>query len=236
MSYLDRFSSVTAIKTGKNLRSATYQLAAMTSLNLAIKLFQKGDIDAKHICCLSQGRFNQLNIAEMELIMLMSFSWYLHPPTPLDFARDFILALSFLSKNDHIHVGVSLRLEILEFSTFLTELSVWEDCLVEQKPSTIGFASVLLAIDAVDVSHLPLALRHRFLKAAEENIGLTPDCDDVLLVKERLHQIYQKCSNGEISGIRKEFCMKVKFRYGKQLLQRRDTRSPDCVTNLRGLN
>jgi hypothetical protein len=67
--------------------------------------------------------------------------WKVHPPTPQNFARHF---QSFLNI-DH----PQLRLEILDISDFLMELSVCDYFFVTQKASSVALASILNALDIV---------------------------------------------------------------------------------------
>ena len=79
MSYLDRFLSsdtpkaMSAIKIRKN-----YQLACMTSLYMAIKLFEPYDMDTATLVLLSKNSFTALEFSEMEFDILSALSWHVH--------------------------------------------------------------------------------------------------------------------------------------------------------------
>mmetsp|Transcript_1512 Transcript_1512/g.2267 ORF Transcript_1512/g.2267 Transcript_1512/m.2267 type:complete len:313 (-) Transcript_1512:325-1263(-) len=194
MSYLERFSFMTFSKTGKSLSSENYQLAAMTSLSIAMKLFDPKTMQSTCITSLSGGRFNKENVAEMETAILTFLSWHLIPATPLEFVRSFIRILFSPAENQTEIFDEALLNHVFEMSRFLTELSVWDDFLVKQKPSAVAFASIMITVDSVDLLCLSHEVRGGFLKCVEDSIGLTRECENVVVAERKIREVYLKCA------------------------------------------
>lgn len=64
-----------------------------------------------------------------------SLQWYLHPPTPLWFTRYF---LWFLPQR--------FQYDVLEFATFLIELSVMDCFFMNRQPSSVAAAALINAV------------------------------------------------------------------------------------------
>ena len=75
LSYLDRYLATRAV----NRR--IFQLAAMTALYLAIKLYEPGKLRLASLIELSRGYFLAEHIVIMEDSILQSLGWHVHPPT-----------------------------------------------------------------------------------------------------------------------------------------------------------
>ena len=87
MSYLDRFmgSSSPHAVTASRLRDE-YQLVALTTLFLAIKLYERLDIMPCHVSYLSRGRYTSDEVVEMEMAVLKGMEWRAMSETKLDYA------------------------------------------------------------------------------------------------------------------------------------------------------
>jgi hypothetical protein len=164
------------------LDSRTYQLAAMTSLYLAIKLHtdntrsepggfrRKQQFRLESFVELSRGQFDAEDISEMEEIMLETIEWRVHPPTPMLFVS-FMLTTLMPTRNERpgSNNGRSssnnyLVLHVVkELSRYLTELAV---CLGHEvschPPSRIAFAAILASMDLLTLSALSMSTRDVF--------------------------------------------------------------------------
>ena len=88
MSLLDRFAnSYQDVLRDRNL----YQLASMTALYTSIKTHEPEAIAPALMASLSQGLFQPKQIEDMEVFMLMTLKWKVHPPTATDFLQSFFL-------------------------------------------------------------------------------------------------------------------------------------------------
>eukprot|EP00580_Thalassiosira_gravida_P018045 CAMPEP_0201677510 /NCGR_PEP_ID=MMETSP0494-20130426/44271_1 /ASSEMBLY_ACC=CAM_ASM_000839 /TAXON_ID=420259 /ORGANISM="Thalassiosira gravida, Strain GMp14c1" /LENGTH=202 /DNA_ID=CAMNT_0048160479 /DNA_START=55 /DNA_END=660 /DNA_ORIENTATION=- len=74
MSYLDRYLAT------RTVNRRIFQLAAMTALYLAIKLYEPGKLRMSSLIDLSRGYFLAEHIVTMEDSMLQSLHWHVHPP------------------------------------------------------------------------------------------------------------------------------------------------------------
>mmetsp|Transcript_1298 Transcript_1298/g.2367 ORF Transcript_1298/g.2367 Transcript_1298/m.2367 type:complete len:372 (+) Transcript_1298:380-1495(+) len=139
MTYLDRFMSI------HSMERYTYKLAATTALLLAIKIHDPKKINLKHtVKEFSNGQFDNNDVVRMELIMLRSLSWKMHPPCPTDFIpRLLSLQPLALERNQGFDVENVKRMAI-----FFVELSVWDYSLLwTKRPSIVAISAILNAMD-----------------------------------------------------------------------------------------
>jgi len=179
LSYLDRFLAT------RQVNKKIFQLAAMTTLYLSVKLFEPQHLRMSSLIELSRGYFTVEHIAVMEATILRSLSWHVHPPTTLAFTR---LIMQLLP----IECCRSLRHDVMELSRFLSELSVCDYFFVTRKASSVAVATLLNAIDGMDHFRLSTKQRQEFVN----NICLTAciDCysDEVVQCRARLRDMYQQ--------------------------------------------
>jgi len=138
ISFLDRFLCTTFVD--KKL----FQLAAMTTLYLSIKLYEPGKLSMSSMIDLSRGFFKVEQMAFMETSILRALKWRVHPPTPFTFSRHFLHLVPNSSS-----LPAPLRNDILELARFLTELCVIDYFFVPHDASTIGIAALRNAMEFV---------------------------------------------------------------------------------------
>jgi len=150
-----------------------YQLAAITSLYLSIKLHEPVELDVKLLAVLSRGTYSQRSIVEMEQIILTTLKWRLNPPIP----NWFVSCYMALLKDNGCAITVELR-TVNILATFQTELGTVDytmRCSDDDFSShEIALASVLNAVEAVQ--NLPGL--NRFAATLYLN-GLRADCNQV---------------------------------------------------------
>jgi len=122
----------------------SFQLAAMCSLELAIKLTEPERIDMTFLADLSKRSFSVQELSDMEKKILSVLEWRLSPPMPLDFAIHF---LELLPHN----MCSSVRDALMKFVRMQTEYASRNYSFLSYKPSLIGLVSVFNAIDAVGI-------------------------------------------------------------------------------------
>lgn len=178
LSYLDRFLST------RPVNKKIFQLAAMTTLYLAIKLNEQGTLKMSSLIELSRGYFMVEHIAAMEEAILRALSWYVHPPTSLAFVRHLLMLIPSGSCSREV------KHELLELARFLTELAVCDYFFVTRKPSSIALAAVLNAMEGMNPSRLPEDVRQRFVESVR--IFVRMDCNDeeVEECQARLREMY----------------------------------------------
>jgi len=207
LNYLDRYLNT------RTVNRKTFQLAAMTSLFLAIKLYEPTTLRMSSFIELSRGYFKTEHIAFMESSILWTLSWHVHPPTPLNFVRNYMPLL------EQSGCSSSVALEIKEVARFLTELSVCDYYFTTCKPSSIGLGALLTAFNSFDDATLPLRVRQRFLDLVHRTEVIDPSAQEVLKCKDRLSETYL-----QDSGYHQQQSEAVSNDGGRY--------SPDCVADM----
>lgn len=212
LSYLDRYLST------KPVNRKVFQLAAMTSLYLAIKLFEPTKMRMSSFIELSRGYFRAEHIAAMEEVVLRALQWQVHPPTPLTLVRHFMLILPDECKER------KLQHEIKELARFLTELSVCDYYFVTKKPSSIAIAAILNAFSVMGENQIPSSARALFLKRIQDIAGYDPHCKEVQDCRQRLEETYYQGGFHECNlGLVEE---------EEEVKERCDSDSPICVSDI----
>jgi len=123
---------------------------------------------------LSRGAFSENDVVQMEIKMLSLMNWYIHPPTTICFARQYLRFLfRYLEgqqKCDTMQDQQDLELPeqkmvvlpsftrylIIEITRFLSEISVCLSRFLKYPPSIIALACMLVAIEHVPSSSTTL--------------------------------------------------------------------------------
>jgi len=185
LSYLDRFLST------RSCNKKVFQLAAMTSLYLAIKLNEPRTLKMSSLVELSRGYFTADHIAAMEEAVLRALEWRMHPPTPLAFVRHL---LSMLRPGTLIN---GVWHDVMEMSRFLTELSVCDYFFVNHKPSTVAMAAIINSIESIGEDRFSTSDRVQFFEEIHSTSGLRQDCDAVVDVRNMLRQMYSQSTGSD---------------------------------------
>lgn len=174
------------------LDSRTYQLGAMTSLYLAIKLCVTYEDDQEHEGCfesfhcmssqhqpnrkkafrlqsfaeLSRGQFVPQDICDMEQSLLTAVRWRVHPPTPMLFVT--YLLTSLLPVQCNINGRCDLVLHVVqELARYCTELAVCFGIECSNHPaSAVALAAIQESMDLLTDGALPQAVRVLFRQRA----------------------------------------------------------------------
>jgi hypothetical protein len=170
----------------RSVDSRTYQLAAMTSLYLAVKLHSAGSEEEFNrrrrfkLCSfveLSRGQFDSKDICAMERTILSTLNWKVNSPTPMTFVTYFLNLL--MPERDamppHVRNNHDLVLHVLrELSRYLTELAVClgSKCTAERQ-SHVGFAAVMVSMDLLTYEALSASIRDSFMRAVVSTSGWT---------------------------------------------------------------
>ena len=148
-----------------------FQLVAMTSLYLAVKMHSTRKISVssivsfwlKHLMShihihlfltsmpvhhllkssLSKGCFRVDQILKMEICIIKSLRWHLNPPTPSMYLNvvNPLLDISVIDPQ--------ASFEITELSRYLLELSVCDAYFIDKKPSSIAYAAISVAMEGL---------------------------------------------------------------------------------------
>lgn len=161
---------------------SSFQLAAMISLELAVKIHEPKELNMHGLSELSKGTYSIEQLVLMERKILMALNWRMHPPTAISFAN---LLLELLPTN----IPTAIKNKIKEFSMFQIELSVKDYFLVVHKSSTIALASILNATDSLYFFRLSKTAQQSFNKDIILATGIDPTDFLTYEVRKRLKQL-----------------------------------------------
>lgn len=162
-------------------------LASLTTLHIAIKLYETKKIKLSTLSNLSRGQFGSKDVEQMEWSILSALKWKLHPPTQYAFVSHLLL---FLPQE----VNSTVRKGLNELSKYLTELAVCDSYFVDVLSSTVAFASILNVMEDMNYSKLSGGLREKFLSSLNAKVGLHHRADDVVNARQRLRKMFSASS------------------------------------------
>ncbi len=172
MYYLDRFlcSGSTGARAALTDRKL-YQLAAMTSFFIAIKLFESSNsqIEVKTLSQLSRGCYSEEEIVDMESQILSSLSWRMHQPTSVAFVHHFLTLLPTHRGHDKVALQI-----LLDVSLYQTELAVGEYELAFKRPSSIALAAIINAMNILGKEHFTELEKVHFLEILSSAANINP--------------------------------------------------------------
>ena len=198
MSYLDRFLSTSRSSAIQALEfKRDYQLAAMTCLYIAIKLFEPLAMDTGMLSSISQGCYSESEILDMEKEILTSLGWRVNGPTSHDFLSHILEVLpSTANKSDK-----SIYRTLIDFSKFQVELAVSDYDLSVQKPSIVALAAILNSAEGVDDILFTGQCRHKYIKYICDDLGMDPFSKPVNAVRTRLLELFSMSSGYDMPQI-----------------------------------
>ena len=184
LSLFDRYFATLGNKYNGNIAL----LASLTTLHIAIKLYETKKIKLSTLANLSRGQFASRDIEMMEWTILSALHWKLHPPTPYTFVEHI---LYFLPQE----VNGTIRVGLNEVSKYLTELAVCDAYFVDRaNSSTIAFAAILNVMEDMNYSKFSGGLREHFLRNLTYHLGLNHRTDDVIGARRRLRKMFTASS------------------------------------------
>lgn len=132
-----------------------HQLAAATALQMALKTFDTAVLKSDKLVKLGRGFFTKEDVSIMEMKIITSLNWNLHPPTIYCFLRQYErLAPSKVT---------GLALKVLDKVTnIIAEEMVLDEGYIKYCPSVQGLSVILVALDFVPEKCLPNRLRRTF--------------------------------------------------------------------------
>mmetsp|Transcript_18818 Transcript_18818/g.27828 ORF Transcript_18818/g.27828 Transcript_18818/m.27828 type:complete len:336 (-) Transcript_18818:168-1175(-) len=186
--YLDRVVSIQTKELGHTMNRREYQLVAVTSLYIAIKLhgevqLESFDMPRRKLKIdvfveLSRGLFTVNTLEEKEMEILKMLNWHVNPTSS---AKIIASLLHFFpekwSGSSNVSSKASARASIYELARYLTELSVCVSSIaLNCKASEVAYASILCAIDALkDEIYIPDKLQMEFENKVTAATRLTPN-------------------------------------------------------------
>ncbi len=200
--YLDRSVSLAcgSPESGKALSKREYQLYAVTSLYLAIKVHGEMDgstgerlkLRISAFQDLSRGFFSVETIEGKERDLLSLFQWRVNPPTCVQFVSYFLRLLPEWDPRDFECTRENLVCQIFDIAKYLTELSLFcSKFTFDYKPSMVAFGAIICAIDSMQTAApLPVGIQVQFLlNIREVSYSLTPDCSGIRDIESSLKKL-----------------------------------------------
>ena len=160
-----------------------FQLLAMASLCLAIKLHGGMDIHAQGtessivetILHLGRGHFTAEQLKAMEVDALQHLQWLLNPPTPQSFVAYFLELFPTAEKT-----------EMNDIALYIIELSVHDYYLISSKPSVLALAALSNAMRMLGRSDTWLSdIQEDLLRNDEYE-----EASNIAACKDRLDRLY----------------------------------------------
>lgn len=151
-----------------------FQLVAMTSLMLSIKLNDSTMVKLDSMVKLGRGLFNEVDVIATESKMLKAFGWRVHPPTPVCFMRQLLRLLP-------LETSPIARYMIVEVTRFISEISACLYKFVKYPASTMAMAAIVIAMERVEEATLPTWQREHFLSNISTFSGL--DCTSMYVLE-----------------------------------------------------
>jgi hypothetical protein len=159
-----------------------YQLAAMTALYLALKVYDSPTqrvIQLDSLVKLGNGGFDEAAVVKMEKKMLRALNWRLHPPTPDCFVQQYIQLLP-------ADTSSATRSKIEEASLLVLEVAISRERFLSTEPSVLGFTSMLVAIERIKELEMSMVQLHAFLSNMSMVAHLDSNCPGLCEVSRQL--------------------------------------------------
>ncbi len=165
-----------------NCDRTAFKLAVMTSLYMATKVFSTRSVGLQNLVELSRGEFEEQHIIEMEMIMLQTLEWRVHPPTIQCFIQPFVTALALSDRR--------VAACVLQRATFFAELALYDYNFVSKGKSLIAVAAILNAIEGLDERTSPETRQCTFISSLEKSFEMGFQSEKVESIRHRLWYVY----------------------------------------------
>jgi hypothetical protein len=197
MSYLDRFMSTKHPTATKALCSKKqYQLAAMSCLYIAVKLFEPIAFDSSLLSEISHGCYDEEDIEMMERHILQGLTWRMNGPTSHDFLNHLLMLLPEAHFEDDTIASV-----LLDFSRFQCEIAVADYKLALEQPSIIALAAILNSSEGISDKLFPAYPRHEYLQNILDLTGMNAFSVKLNAVRARLLALFEANSGYQLPQI-----------------------------------
>lgn len=188
MSYLDRFMSTNHPTAAQAVYSKKkYQLAAMTCLYVAIKLFEPMAMDTALLSEISHGCYDEEDIEMMEQDILQALGWRMNGPTSHDVLNHLIM---LLPKSAYCNDD-SVASALLDFSRFQVEISIADYGLALEKPSVVALAAILNSAEGISETLFSAQSRCEYLQRVKNLTGMSSFTTEVNAVRVRLLTLFE---------------------------------------------
>lgn len=169
-----------------------HQLAAATSLQLALKTVDTAVIKLEKLVSLGRGQFTEEDVAKMEMKILRKLSWKLHPPSTYCFLRQYERLIPH-------SVSDEAKEMMDEVTKLVAELTVLDHQYLNYDASVLGYATMLLGLEMIPEDVIPIYLRHCFFVHMSAVANLDSSSPIVLEAFDRLRDSLHQ--NGKLDNV-----------------------------------
>jgi hypothetical protein len=163
-----------------------FQLAAATSLQLAIKAYDCQSIELTKLVQFGRQLFTEDDVIAMETTILRTLNWRLHPPSTYCYLRQYERLLPST-------VTFVARRMIADVTKLVSELTVTEPKYNSFSPAITAYAGILMAMELIDHTDLPVQQRHCFVLHMQKAAELESKSPLVLKAFDELKQSFDTC-------------------------------------------
>eukprot|EP00980_Cylindrotheca_fusiformis_P030974 scaffold25694_cov127-Cylindrotheca_fusiformis.AAC.5 len=156
-----------------------FQLVAMTSLMLSIKLNDSTSVKLDSMVKLGRGLFNEEDVIAMERDMLAALHWHVHPPTPVCFMRQILRLLP-------PETTPIARYMIVEVTRFISEVSACIYKFINYSSSSMAVAAIIIAMERIDETVIPREIRKNFLANISSYTGISYYSEEIVRAVQEL--------------------------------------------------
>lgn len=179
MSCLDRFLACRPTHDGVFADRTLFQLAAISTFYTSVKTHELYAMNSELMSRLSRGIFTPSQIESFEMEILLAIGFRVNPPTALAFCKHLLDAMPV------DWLPLEIRETVLELAKYQTEVAVCDAELIHIKPSWIGMASLMNAMESIKDQHQI----QRIVGDGMSNIlGIKMDDADFQTVRVRLYE------------------------------------------------
>mmetsp|Transcript_10917 Transcript_10917/g.19090 ORF Transcript_10917/g.19090 Transcript_10917/m.19090 type:complete len:322 (-) Transcript_10917:204-1169(-) len=202
ISYLDRFLCSNSSRAARaRCDRREYQLVAMASLYIAIKIHEPIEMTAASMSQLSRGFHSAEDITSCEMAILTSLRWKIQGPTPFQFIS-YILELLPADEDDDSPVrssGMEAMTKLREVSQREAEVAVEDHGFIHLRRSTIAIASILNSLDCVPKDIFSSTERAHFIQVISDTFHIDVDSPLVKAIRSRIQNYSRKLARLESS-------------------------------------
>ena len=191
MNILDRY-----LASGLDSRTnnkADYEAAAITSLFLAVRATGVMDLKIPDLLKLSCSSLNVRDILSTGTRIMQGLTWNHRVPTPTQFVKALVALLDS-------SIDCETKLSIFDMSSYLVEISVYDQHLSGIAASKIAFAAMLVAIKRCQGCSRYKEQYTEHLLKVHSLTGMTYTSADIKSIYLHLNALYSQSQDSESSG------------------------------------
>merc|ERR1719361_446021 len=162
----------------------------MTSLYMAIKLFEPFELDISGMVIFCKKAFKIKDFAQMENDILSALNWRVHGPTVTSFLEYFFALIPTTSTQNR-----SVWQEIIQKSKQYIELTLDDFFFVTQKPSTCAIAIISNSLKHIPRDLLNATERFNFFLQIANASKIDIRSQEIILATKRLASIPNQISD-----------------------------------------